>query len=93
METLKLWVRPTINWKIDTNCNKIPRDRVTQALEELHKNMDLNYNWLRREEGTGLAILWFVMLALSVISFSFSFEFSRQFDGEFKCAFLVIFVI
>ena len=59
----------------------------------LHQNMDLNYNWLRREESVGLAIVWFVMLAMSVIGFSFSFEFGRQYDDKFKCAFLVIFVI
>ena len=66
---LKLWVRPTITWKLDGRCGKVPPQYVTETLDELDQGMALEHGWLVRRTRWVVAVWWLVVPLIAILTF------------------------
>ena len=74
LEEMSLWARPTVNWSLENRCNQVPLSQITEALEDLHINMDLDHGWLIRRNNWAAALclgVWTLTLGLWCLSGEF----------------------
>ena len=68
-DMLTLWVRPTINWKLEGRCGKVPPQFVTETLDELDQGMALQHGWLVRRTRWVVAVWWLVIPIIAALTF------------------------
>ena len=64
-----LWARPTINWKLEGRCGKVPPQYVTETLDELDQGMALQHGWLVRRTRGIVAVWWLVIPLIAILTF------------------------
>ena len=68
-DILKFWARPTINWKLEGRCGKVPPQYVTETLDTLDQGMALQHGWLVRRTRGIVAVWWLVLPLIAIMTF------------------------
>ena len=68
-DILKFWARPTINWKLEGRCGKVPPQYVTETLDTLDQGMALQHGWLVRRNRGIVAVWWLVIPLIAILTF------------------------
>ena len=63
-----MWARPTINWKLDGRCGKVPRNIVTDKLDLLNESMDLDFGFLIKRSRGGVTLFWLGLPLIGLVS-------------------------
>ena len=64
-----MWARPTINWKLDGRCGKVPRNIVTDKLDLLNESMDLDFGFLIKRSRGGVTLFWLGLPLIFLVTF------------------------
>ena len=63
-----MWGRPTINWKLEGRCGKVPRNIVSDKLDLLNSSMDLNFGFLIKRSRGGVTLFWLGLPLIGLVA-------------------------